>query len=84
MRPISPTFPLPPSVDVWDVEGAMMVFHGHTKVTPVDVQSCLNVIKAKAFDKSPYPLFLLIELHVRNAMQVSLAEQIKTTLGGCW
>jgi hypothetical protein len=59
----------------------MMVWHGHTKTTPVDVKSCLETIKLKAFEKSPYPLFVLIELHVRDAQQQALIDMLKNVLG---
>lgn len=64
----------------------MSVWHGHTKTTPASVQECLDVIKAKAFEHSPYPLLLLIELHVRDAQQESLVQMLTSTLGMwfCW
>lgn len=71
-------------MDVWESDGVLSVHHGHTKTTPCDVVSCLQAIAGGAFKTSQFPLLLILELHVRDAHQLTLTELLQTHLGQSW
>ncbi|XVF69006.1 hypothetical protein PTKIN_Ptkin11bG0046400 [Pterospermum kingtungense] len=70
-------------LDLWpnskgnDVE----VRHGGTLTSPVDLQSCLKIIKDNAFTASEYPVVITFEDHLNSHLQKKVAKMVTETFG---
>ncbi|MCJ1339218.1 Phospholipase C [Bachmanniomyces sp. S44760] len=69
-------------IDCWDgQDGKPIVMHGRTMTTSVLFSDCISVIGRYAFDKSPYPLILSLEVHCNAEQQQVMVEIMKKELG---
>ncbi|KAL6715456.1 hypothetical protein ACLMJK_006417 [Lecanora helva] len=69
-------------IDCWDgPDGRPIVLHGRTMTTSVMFSDCISVIGRYAFEASPYPLTLSLEVHCRPEQQQSMVEIMKDELG---
>lgn len=72
------------SVDIWDGndnEGPI-VYHGYTMVSKLLLKDVLEAIGAYAFDTTPYPLILSLEINCSQEQQSSVAGLLVAILGG--
>ncbi|KAK4696680.1 hypothetical protein P7C71_g1285, partial [Lecanoromycetidae sp. Uapishka_2] len=69
-------------IDCWDgPDGKPMVTHGHTMTTSVLFADCISVIGRYAFESSPYPLILSLEVHCKPEQQQAMVEIMIRELG---
>jgi phosphatidylinositol phospholipase C delta len=69
-------------VDCWNgKDGQPVVMHGHTLTTQVSFADVMSTISKYAFVKSPYPLWVSLEVHCNPQQQALMAEIIKETCG---
>jgi phosphatidylinositol phospholipase C delta len=68
-------------VDCWDGKDAPAVMHGRTLTSQVSFRDVMATISKYAFVKSPYPLWISLEVHCCPAQQVMMAQIIKETCG---
>jgi phosphatidylinositol phospholipase C, delta len=69
-------------IDCWNgSEGKPIVTHGHTGTTHVLFADCVSVISRYAFDVSPYPLILSLEVHCDADQQGKMVQIMKEGFG---
>ena len=69
-------------VDCWDgKDGQPIVMHGHSLTTHVSFADVMSAISKYAFAKSPYPLWVSLEVHCSPQQQERMAEIIKSKCG---
>ena len=69
-------------IDCWDGEdGRPVVTHGHTLTTRIKFQEVIDTIQATAFEKSPYPVILSLEVHCTPQQQNVMADIMKHAFG---
>jgi phosphatidylinositol phospholipase C, delta len=69
-------------VDCWNGnDGRPVVMHGRTLTSQVSFADVMSTISKYAFVKSPYPLWISLEVHCNPAQQALMAEIIKATCG---
>ncbi|KAH8646063.1 putative 1-phosphatidylinositol-4,5-bisphosphate phosphodiesterase 1 [Tricladium varicosporioides] len=69
-------------VDCWNgSDGQPVVMHGRTLTSQVSFADVMSTISKYAFVKSPYPLWISLEVHCNPAQQAVMAEIIKQTCG---
>lgn len=69
-------------VDCWNgSDGQPVVMHGRTLTSQVSFADVMSTISKYAFYKSPYPLWISLEVHCNAAQQALMAEIIKATCG---
>lgn len=69
-------------IDCWNgPDGKPMVTHGRTRTTAVPFSDCISVISRYAFDYSPYPLILSLEVHCDSEQQLRMVSLMKEILG---
>jgi phosphatidylinositol phospholipase C, delta len=69
-------------VDCWNgSDGQPTVMHGHSLTTAVSFADVMSTISKYAFVKSPYPLWISLEVHCNSQQQAIMAEIIKETCG---
>jgi phosphatidylinositol phospholipase C, delta len=62
-------------IDCWNgSEGKPIVTHGHTGTSHVLFSDCVSVISRYAFDASPYPLILSLEVHCDTDQQGKMVQ----------
>ncbi|VFQ76600.1 unnamed protein product [Cuscuta campestris] len=68
-------------LDIWpnSAKDDVIVYHGRTATTPVELISCLKSIKENAFVASPYPVVITLEDHLNTALQAKVADMITQT-----
>uniref|UniRef100_A0A915I2G5 phosphoinositide phospholipase C n=1 Tax=Romanomermis culicivorax TaxID=13658 RepID=A0A915I2G5_ROMCU len=77
----------PLSMDVWDgqkrsnTEAEIVIYHGYTMTTKLNLRDVLCTIKEYAFVTSEYPIILSIEDNCTVALQRQLAHDLKEILG---
>jgi hypothetical protein len=71
-------------VDCWDgSDGEPIIYHGHTLTTRILFKDVIqDAIKNHAFEVTPYPLILSLEVHCSEAQQTKMAYYMKKFLGG--
>lgn len=70
-------------LDIWpnSTKDDVLVLHGRTLTTPVDLIKCLKSIKEHAFSASPYPVVITLEDHLTSDLQAKAAQMITQTFG---
>jgi phosphatidylinositol phospholipase C, delta len=69
-------------IDCWNgSEGKPIVTHGHTGTSHVLFSDCVSVISRYAFDASPYPLILSLEVHCDADQQAKMVQMMKDGFG---
>ncbi|TKR78166.1 hypothetical protein L596_019020 [Steinernema carpocapsae] len=73
-------------LDLWDpsendAEIEPMIYHGGTLTSKIPVSAALNVISELAFERTRYPLFVRLEVHLSEEYQRLLVELIYSRLG---
>jgi phosphatidylinositol phospholipase C delta len=69
-------------VDCWNgSDGLPVVMHGRTLTSQVSFADVMSTISKYAFVKSPYPLWISLEVHCNPQQQAKMAQIIKDTCG---
>eukprot|EP01132_Coremiostelium_polycephalum_P009255 gene9255-11341_t len=69
-------------LDVWDgADGEPIIFHGKTLTSQIKFSNVLETIKQRAFETSPYPVTLSMEIHCSIPQQIRMAHHFKEILG---
>jgi phosphatidylinositol phospholipase C delta len=69
-------------VDCWNGnDGQPVVMHGRTLTSQVSFADVMATISKYAFVKSPYPLWISLEVHCNPLQQALMAQIIKETCG---
>ncbi|RMZ77043.1 hypothetical protein DV738_g4601, partial [Chaetothyriales sp. CBS 135597] len=69
-------------IDCWDgPDGNPRVTHGHTRTTPVPFADCIVAINKWAFEASPYPLAISLEVHCNPEQQKKMYHIMHDTFG---
>ena len=69
-------------IDCWDgQDGRPIVMHGRTMTSSVLFADCISVIGKYAFESSPYPLILSLEVHCNPEQQQAMVEIMIRELG---
>ena len=70
-------------LDCWDGdEGMPKITHGHTLTGSIKCHNVLEAINEFAFEASPYPLVLSLEMHCSPSQTRVLARQLQRTFEG--
>ncbi|KAL1308557.1 hypothetical protein HN51_050534 [Arachis hypogaea] len=70
-------------LDIWpnSTKDDVLVLHGRTLTTPVELIKCLKSIKEHAFAASPYPVIITLEDHLTPDLQAKVAQMLTKTFG---
>jgi len=69
-------------IDCWNgQDGHPRVTHGHTKTSAVLFSDCINAINRCAFDVSPYPLIISLEVHCDPEQQKKMVHTMEDVFG---
>ncbi|KAK0548920.1 hypothetical protein OC846_002497 [Tilletia horrida] len=68
-------------IDCWQVDNEIVVKHGHTWTAPIPIVDVIDTIARYAFESSPYPLIVSLEIHLDVAQQDRLAQILRERLG---
>ena len=69
-------------IDCWDgPDGRPIVKHGRTLTTSVLFADCISVVGKYAFEASPYPLILSLEVHCKPEQQQAMVDIMLSELG---
>jgi len=69
-------------VDCWNgSDGQPVVMHGRTLTSQVSFADVMSTISKYAFVKSPYPLWISLEVHCNPEQQAIMAQIIRETCG---
>lgn len=69
-------------IDCWDGDdGRPMVTHGRTMTTKIPFEDCVSVIAKYAFNSSPYPLIVSLEVHCNPDQQLAMVDLMKKYFG---
>ena len=69
-------------IDCWDgADGNPRVTHGRTRTTAVPFADCIRAINRCAFDVSPYPIILSLEVHCNPEQQRKMVAIMQEVLG---
>jgi phosphatidylinositol phospholipase C, delta len=69
-------------VDCWDgPDGNPRVTHGHTRTTSVPFVDCIRAINNCAFDVSPYPVIVSLEVHCNPDQQRKMVDTMVNVFG---
>lgn len=69
-------------IDCWDGDdGRPMVTHGRTMTTKIPFEDCVSVVAKYAFNSSPYPLIVSLEVHCNPEQQLTMVELMKRHFG---
>ena len=69
-------------IDCWDgQDGRPIVMHGRTMTSSVLFADCISVIGKYAFESSPYPLILSLEVHCNPEQQQAMVDIMIRELG---
>jgi phosphatidylinositol phospholipase C, delta len=69
-------------IDCWNgSDGKPVVTHGHTGTSHVLFSDCVSVISRYAFDVSPYPLIISLEVHCDADQQGKMVQIMKDGFG---
>ncbi|TRY52243.1 Phosphoinositide phospholipase C [Cryptosporidium tyzzeri] len=69
-------------LDVWNgPDGSPIIYHGHTLTSKVYFEDVIRACKDYAFQISPYPIILSLEMHASDKQREKVAEIILNVLG---
>lgn len=69
-------------IDCWNgQDGNPRVTHGRTRTTSVLFSDCANAIQRCAFDVSPYPLIISLEVHCDPEQQAKMVQTMMDVFG---
>ncbi|ETI20310.1 hypothetical protein G647_08344 [Cladophialophora carrionii CBS 160.54] len=69
-------------IDCWNgQDGNPRVTHGHTRTSSVLFSDCVNAIQRCAFDVTPYPLIISLEVHCDPEQQAKMVKIMKDVFG---
>ena len=69
-------------IDCWNgQDGKPRVTHGHTRTSSVLFSDCINAIQRCAFDVTPYPLIISLEVHTDAEQQLQMVKIMKEVFG---
>ena len=68
-------------VDCWNGNEGPVVMHGRTLTSQVSFADVMSTISKYAFVKTPYPLWVSLEVHCNPQQQAMMAQIIKDTCG---
>ncbi|XP_076953379.1 phosphoinositide phospholipase C 2-like [Bidens hawaiensis] len=70
-------------LDIWpnSEKDDVLVLHGMTLTTPVELATCLKSIKINAFTASDYPVVITLEDHLTTDLQAKVAEMVHQIFG---
>ncbi len=69
-------------IDCWDgPDGNPRVTHGRTRTTSVLFSDCIKAIQRCAFDVTPYPLIISLEVHCDFDQQAKMVKTMKDVFG---
>ncbi|OII77717.1 1-phophatidylinositol-bisphosphate phosphodiesterase delta-3 [Cryptosporidium andersoni] len=69
-------------LDVWDgPDNTPVIYHGHTFTSKVYFEDVIRACKDYAFQNSPYPVILSLEMHASEVQRERVAEIIMSVLG---
>ncbi|KAJ1608955.1 phospholipase C-like protein [Cryptosporidium canis] len=69
-------------LDVWNgPDGSPIIYHGHTLTSKVYFEDVIRACKDYAFQISPYPIILSLEMHASDKQREKVAEIILRVLG---
>lgn len=70
-------------LDLWpnSSKNNVLVLHGRTLTTPVELMKCLKSIKEHAFTASPYPVIITLEDHLTPDLQAKVAKMLTQVFG---
>ncbi len=69
-------------IDCWDgADGSPRVTHGHTGTSSIPFADCIYAINRCAFDVSPYPLIISLEVHCNSEQQRKMIQIMKDVFG---
>lgn len=69
-------------IDCWDGDdGRPMVTHGRTMTTKIPFEDCVSVIAKYAFNSSPYPLIVSLEVHCNPEQQLVMVDLMRKYFG---
>lgn len=69
-------------VDCWDgPDGNPRVTHGHTRTSSVPFVDCIRAINNCAFDVSPYPVIVSLEVHCNPEQQRKMVDIMMSVFG---
>ncbi|KAK6589905.1 phospholipase C [Cryptosporidium xiaoi] len=69
-------------LDVWNgSDGSPIIYHGHTLTSKVYFEDVMRACKDYAFQTSPYPIILSLEMHTSDKQREKVAEIILKVLG---
>lgn len=69
-------------IDCWNgSDGKPVVTHGHTGTSHVPFSDCVSVISRYAFEVTPYPLILSLEVHCDPEQQGKMVQIMKDGFG---
>lgn len=69
-------------VDCWDgPDGNPRVTHGHTRTSSVPFVDCIRAINNCAFDVSPYPVIVSLEVHCNPDQQRKMVDIMMSVFG---
>ncbi len=69
-------------IDCWNgSDGKPIVTHGHTGTSHIHFADCVSVISRYAFDVSPYPLIISLEVHCDADQQGKMVQIMKDGFG---
>ena len=69
-------------LDCWDGDEGMKITHGYTLTGSIKCHNVLEAINEFAFEASPYPLVLSLEMHCSPSQTRVLARQLQRTFEG--
>lgn len=70
-------------LDCWDgPNDEPVVYHGYTRTSKILFRDVIEVVRAFAFDTSPYPVILSLEVHTSEEQCEVMSTILRTTLGG--
>ncbi|EPE04247.1 phosphoinositide-specific phospholipase c [Ophiostoma piceae UAMH 11346] len=70
-------------IDCWDgADGQPIVVHGKTWTSSISFRETINTINRYAFIKSPYPLWISLEVHCNPEQQRIMARIMREVFGG--
>jgi len=68
-------------IDCWDGPGEPIVTHGFTMTTKISFREVVTALRDHAFDNSPFPLILSLEMHCSEEQVGKIGQILESTFG---